>query len=206
MARPTCYRCFRPAVSCVCDLVTPIDNRTRVVIVQHPRERRHPFGTVRLARLGLNNAEVHVASRGADDHTRCPPCAPAGAMLLYPAPSATPLTELREPPPALVVLDGTWPSSRVLLRDNPWLLALPRVALQPSRPGRYRIRKAPRPGIQLSTIEAIVQALLVLEPDTPGLAGLLTAFDGMIDHQLLLRARAGEPSGGPEAPTSEASA
>ena len=25
-------------------------NRTPVVVVQHPRERRHPFGTVRLAR------------------------------------------------------------------------------------------------------------------------------------------------------------
>ena len=56
MARPTCYRCLRPRVSCVCGLITPVDNRTRVVIVQHPRERRHPFGTVRLARLGLRNA------------------------------------------------------------------------------------------------------------------------------------------------------
>ncbi|MCH9686500.1 MAG: DTW domain-containing protein [Deltaproteobacteria bacterium] len=206
MARPTCYRCLRPAVSCVCALVTPVDNCTPVVIVQHPRERRHPFGTVRLLRLGLRNAEVHVASRGAEGQALCPPCAPSGAVLLYPAPTATPLPELREPPSTLVVVDGTWPSSRLLLRRNPWLQALPRVALTPTRPGRYRIRKAPRPGFQLSTIEAVVEALRVLEPDTPGLLGLLAAFDGMIDHQILLRARAGEPGEASRAPTNEASA
>lgn len=192
MARPTCYRCLRPTVSCVCDLVTPVDNRTRVVIVQHPRERRHPFGTVRLARLGLRNAEVHVASRSDDERTRCEPPVPQGAALLYPPSAsvpATPLDELSEPPPALVVLDGTWPCSRGLLRDNAWLRALPRVALTPTRPGRYRIRRAPRPGIQLSTIEAIVGALRILEPDTPGLLGLLDAFERMIDHQIALQDR-----------------
>ncbi|MEX1363546.1 MAG: tRNA-uridine aminocarboxypropyltransferase [Nannocystaceae bacterium] len=193
MARPTCYRCLRPEVGCVCERITPVDNRTRVVIVQHPRERRHPFGTVRLARLGLGNAEVHVATRGDDDAARCPPCAPPGAVLLYPGNPATPLSELTQTPSALVVVDGTWPSSRGLLRANAWLRALPRVCLTPSSPGRYRIRKAPRPGVQLSTIEAIVEALRILEPGTRGLVELRDAFDGMIDHQIALRARLGRP-------------
>lgn len=180
--RPTCYRCFRPRVSCICSLVPTVDNRTRVLIVQHPRERTHPFGTVRLARLGLRNAEIHVGAV-------CPPCAPPGAVLLYPSPTTPPIDELPEPPPALVVLDGTWPSSRSLLRENPWIATLPRVGLRPTSPGRYRIRKAPRPEVQLSTIEAIVAALRAIEPDTVGLDRLLDAFDAMIDHQIDLEAR-----------------
>jgi DTW domain-containing protein YfiP len=178
---------MRPQPSCVCELVRPVDHRTRVVIIQHGAERRHPFGTVRLARIGLRNAEVHVASRDDAGRNHCPPRALPGAVLLFPAPGATRLDLLPEPPPTLVVLDGTWSTAAKLRRDIAWLQALPIVALAPAQPGRYRIRRAPKPAIQLSTIEAIVAALQTIEPATPGLAGLIEAFDGMIDRQLELK-------------------
>jgi DTW domain-containing protein YfiP len=177
---------MRPRPGCVCGLVRPVDNRTRVVIVQHGRERKHPFGTVRLARLGLRNAEVHVASRDEEGRNYCPPRALPGAAILYPAPGAIRLDLLPEPPSTLVVLDGTWSTAAKLRRDNAWLQALPCVALAPAEPGRYRIRRTPKPALQLSTIEAIVAALVTIEPDTPGLKGLIDAFDGMIDQQIAL--------------------
>jgi DTW domain-containing protein YfiP len=198
--RPTCYRCWRPAVACICADVVAVANRTPVVIVQHPRERRHPFGTVRIARLGLRRVDVHVASgvlaeraslQPGRRETECPPCAPPGAALLFPAPDAAPLDEAR--PSALVVVDGTWPTARRLVRDNAWLQQLPRVRLDPARPGRYRIRRAPRPAFQLSTIEAVVEALRILEPDTPGLDDLLGAFDRMIERQIALAHATVEP-------------
>lgn len=198
--RPTCYRCMRPEPSCVCDLVRPVDNRTRVLVVQHGAERRHPFGTVRLARIGLRNAEVYVSDRDDAGRNRCPPRELPGAVLLFPAPGATRIDLLPEPPRELVVLDGTWSTAGKLRRDNAWLQALPIVALAPTQPGRYRIRRAPRPAVQLSTIEAIVAALLALEPDTPGLSGLLEAFDGMIDRQLELARRYRGPNGRRSAP------
>jgi len=178
---------MRPQPSCVCELVRPVDNRTHVVIIQHGAERRHPFGTVRLARLGLRNAEVYVASRDEAGRNHCPARELPGAALLYPAREATRIDLLPEPPTTLVVLDGTWSTAAKLRRDSDWLQALPMVSLAPARPGRYRIRRAPRPAVQLSTIEAIVAALQTIEPDTPGLAGLLEAFDGMIDRQLELK-------------------
>jgi DTW domain-containing protein YfiP len=49
-----------------------------------------------------------------------------------------------------------------MLYLNPLLEALPRVTLGDVTPSRYRLRKAPEPGA-LSTIEAVVQALNVLE-------------------------------------------
>jgi DTW domain-containing protein YfiP len=185
IGRPTCYRCCRPAVACICGDVVTVGNRTPVVIVQHPRERRHPFGTVRIARLGLRRIDVHVASRMLADRAVCPPCAPPGAALLFPGHDAPPL-RADAPLSALVVVDGTWPTARRLLRDNAWLQQLPRVRLDPARPGRYRIRRAPRPAYQLSTIEAVVEALRILEPDTRGLDDLLAAFDRMIERQLAL--------------------
>ena len=111
-----------------------------------------------------------------------------GAALLFPGPSATPLNELSaaEHPDPLVVVDGTWPNARRIVRLNPWLSALPRVSLVPRQPGNYRIRRAKRPDVQLSTIEAIVEALRVLEPNNEGLPALLESFDKMIDRQIEL--------------------
>jgi len=181
--RRVCYRCHKPQITCICARVPRVHNRTAIFIVQHPRERFHPIGTERIARLGLERVHVEVCR-----HTRMerPAALPAGAGLLYPGGDDVPeLATLRaeERPPALVVIDGTWAHAHTIFRDNPWLHELPRYSLRPEQPGRYRIRREPSAEC-VSTIEAIVQALSVLEPDTPGLPGLLTAFDSMIDEQI----------------------
>jgi len=80
------------------------------------------------------------------------------------------------------VLDGTWSQARGLYRENPWLSELPHYSLSPAEPTRYRIRKAPRRSY-VSTIEAIVQALTLLEPETEGIDRLIEVFDEMIDAQ-----------------------
>ena len=68
------------------------------------------------------------------------------------------------------------------MRANPELAALPRVALPPDLPGRYRIRKAPGPGA-LSTLEAVVHALNAL--DAPRrFDALLAPFEALIEGQI----------------------
>lgn len=179
--RPFCYRCHKPRVTCICALVTRVANRTPVWIVQHPREQFHPIGTARIARLGLEQVEVDVRHR---DRSGPPRGFPEGAALLYPGETARDLATLGEQPPtALVLLDGTWPHARRLFRDNPWLHGLARYGLMPPEPSRYRIRKEPAPQC-VSTIESVVYALSLIEPDTAGLEGLLAAFHGMIDEQI----------------------
>ena len=49
--RPRCHRCLRPAAMCHCARLPSVTTRTRVVILQHPHERTHPFGTVRAAEI-----------------------------------------------------------------------------------------------------------------------------------------------------------
>lgn len=110
------------------------------------------------------------------------------AALLYPTTEAVDIRDAPAPD-TLVVVDGTWSTAGKVVRDNPWMQALPAVRVQPPRAGNYRIRRAPDPSRQLSTIEAIVFALEAIEaPDVP-LRRLLTAFDQMIDRQLALQTR-----------------
>ena len=155
-----------------------------VWLVQHPRERFHPIGTARIARLGLRRFEQTVV------HTPCeaPPTGlPRDAALLFPGPQVAPLSSIRPAgrPSTLVVVDGTWHHARTMFRDNAWLQRLPRYGLSPTAPSRYRLRKEPAAHC-LSTIEAIVQALSALEPETHGLDALLASFAAMIDDQLAI--------------------
>ena len=65
----------------------------------------------------------------------------------------------------------------------PWLRGLPRYRLRPAEPSRYRIRREPTRD-SISTVEAVAQALALLEPSTPGIAELIRTFDHMIDTQI----------------------
>jgi DTW domain-containing protein YfiP len=70
----------------VCHAVQRIVTRTRVVILQHPRERDVPINTARLAELQLEGAERFVGIRLAQQPTlRARLGDPARpAILLYP--------------------------------------------------------------------------------------------------------------------------
>ncbi|MCF5229775.1 DTW domain-containing protein [Pseudomonas edaphica] len=183
MSRPQCPRCLRPVTHCLCALIPSLDSRTRILLLQHPSEVNHALNTARLAALGLNNAQL-VVGEVFDDLAML--LSPPGyqARLLFPADDAEPLQTYTpsDQPLLLVVPDGTWRKARKLLHLNPLLAALPRVALAGERVSRYRLRKAPGPGA-LSTVEAIVQALQVLEAPA-SFDALLKPFDALIEGQI----------------------
>src|SRR5262249_38636030 len=45
LQKSRCYGCFRPQNDCFCAEIPTIDNKTHVLILQHMRERFHPFNT-----------------------------------------------------------------------------------------------------------------------------------------------------------------
>ncbi len=171
---------------CVCATLSPARTRTRVVILQHPRESDVAINTARLVELQLESAERHVGIRlGEVPMLRARLADPeAPAILLYPGEGAV---DLAEAPPegavTLVVLDGTWWQAKKLFQYNPELAELPRYGLTPSAPSRYRIRREPALHC-ISTIEAIGEALAVLEPGGFDREALLKPFDAMVEHQL----------------------
>ena len=74
------------------------------------------------------------------------------------------------------MLDATWRKSLRLLKSHPLLEALPRIALHPRTESAYApLRKAPR-AQQLSTLEAVCEALASLEGDVQRYAPLRAAF------------------------------
>jgi DTW domain-containing protein YfiP len=185
-----CQRCRRPARVCYCPWVPRIDTRTRVIFLQHPRERRMAVGTARMAHLALPNSELHVGVTfdGALDFSG------EDAAVLFPGVGATDIAELgARPPRTLVVIDGTWPLARKVLKQNPALQRLPRIAFTPRRPGNYRIRREPAPHC-VSTVEAVAEMLGHVEGDPERFQPMLAAFERMVDWQLEHRAeRRGPP-------------
>ena len=182
MPRAVCPRCERPAATCLCaTLPAPVAVRTGLLILQHPAEAGHAKNTAAFLTLGLSPAAQLLRGEVFDAAL-----AGAGTALLYPG-------EPGSPAPAdvsrLILLDGSWRQSRRLLAANPWLAALPRVSL-PALPGRYAIRRAHRPG-QLSTLEAGLHALALLEGGAERFAPLWTAFDAFVHAALLRRGETG---------------
>lgn len=185
MSRAQCSRCMRPQTHCLCALIPQLDSRTRVLLLQHPSEVSHALNTARLAALGLTNAQLRVGEVF-DDLDELINVPGYQARLLFPGEDAQvlPAHESAEAslPLLLVVPDGTWRKVRKLLHLNPLLAQLPRVTLPQGAVSRYRLRKAPGPGA-LSTLEAIVQALEILEAPT-SFAPLLRPFEALIEGQI----------------------
>jgi DTW domain-containing protein YfiP len=182
--RATCRRCLRPEAFCCCRGLVPVAARTRVVILQHPREARLAICSAWLAHVALAGSELHRGVRfDRDPRARAAIDAP-GAALLFPGPGATPVEAVAAPPPVLLVVDGTWPQADKLLRGNPSLAALPRLSLAPARPSGYgELRREPAPG-HLSTIEAIAAALGALEGGAERFEPMCEAFRRGVALQL----------------------
>ncbi len=150
-------------------------------MLQHPQEQRQAKNSVALLRLSLARCEVVVGERFTPETLQALLQRPGRqTRLLYPdvpaapappAPAVAPGTPLR-----LVVIDATWRKSLRMLLEHPALAALPRVALAEPAPTRYREIRAARRADQVSTLEATVQALALLEGPSFDAAPLLDAF------------------------------
>ncbi|WP_119157656.1 tRNA-uridine aminocarboxypropyltransferase [Caldimonas tepidiphila] len=178
--RATCVHCLRPQATCLCTLARPTAHRTEVLVLQHPQEQRQAKNSVALLRLSLAHCEVVVGERFAPAALQALLHRPGrDTRLLYPdvpAAPAPPAPGMTEAPLRLVVIDATWRKSLRMLLEHPTLAALPRLSLDAPAPTRYRAIRAARRADQVSTLEATVQALAMLEGPSFDAAPLLDAF------------------------------
>ncbi len=175
---PRCPRCDKPTGICVCDRLTPLSCRTRILVLQHPDEPDEVLGTTRLLQLSLGDrVRVRVGTSWASlaEAWGEPADLRAFGVLwrtqlpraLEPEEEARPYLVLdRGGVPwsgrldGLIALDGTWSQAKTLWWRNPWLLRQPRVLIQPREASIYgRVRREPRREA-LSTLEAVAEALL----------------------------------------------
>ena len=183
--RPVCERCRRPTVVCFCAHLPQLETRTRVLVLQHLRERRVGIGTARMAHLALPNSIMRVGiDFERDAVVKATLAERAASYILFPGPDAIDVRALDPAQPiTLVVVDGTWSQARTLIRVNPTLAALPRLAFSPRQTSEYnRIRREPA-DFCVSTIEALTEVLRALEPDGDRFEEVLAPFRAMVERQ-----------------------
>ncbi|OUS24303.1 hypothetical protein A9Q99_25585 [Gammaproteobacteria bacterium 45_16_T64] len=192
MKRPICADCQRPLSVCYCHALTRCQNSWPIHILQHPAESKHAIGTARIAELSLSQCRLQVgenfdlSSLGSCDNEDGNV---AGTLLVYPGGDSQPLETLAfDTPQRLVLIDASWRKSRRMLLESPEIMALPKVSLTPSALSRYKIRKVPNPNA-LSTLEAIVSALSIVESSPDVYHAMLETMDWMIDKQIELMGR-----------------
>ena len=191
MTRAYCLKCDRPEKSCICHLVTVVDNDIHVVILQHPLEVKQSKGSVTLLHQSLTSSQVIVGENFSHNievqlllEKYDQQCA-----VLYPSDNAILVSEENNditPPKCLFILDGTWKKSYKMFMSNIWLQQLPHFTLANDIVGHYQIRKTTKKNA-LSSLEACCYALSVLEHQQEGLnryQPLLVSFVAFNQFQL----------------------
>jgi DTW domain-containing protein len=182
--RPFCYRCWRAKILCLCDHVKVVENPVEILFLQHPNERTMPFNTARLAHLSLSRSRlVHGLHFDGTAAVQELLGRKERAGILFPSASSKHLTEAPADLETLVIIDGTWREARKIIYLSPSLLEFPHYSFVPDKPSNYRIRKEPKEEF-VSTIEATVAALRILDRDPSGYQELLDLFDRMVDRQV----------------------
>jgi len=201
IGRPWCEHCKRPQRICLCDSLPadgPLESRTRIAILVHPKEVQRALGTMPLLRLCLRNLVVREGDRfpEPEDDPELHAALHEGGhrcMLVCPGPEAEVLRPAEEgevvasgqPPATLIFVDGRWPQAKAMVNRSVWLQQLPRVVLCPREASGYMFRQQPQPGC-LSTLEAVAEALLALEERQQGIAlkdALVAPFQKMVELQ-----------------------
>ncbi|MEO8699704.1 MAG: tRNA-uridine aminocarboxypropyltransferase [Kofleriaceae bacterium] len=161
----TCERCLFQQRVCLCADIPVIETRTRVLIVRHHSERFRSSNSGRLAHLALPNSAIveHGGTLGPAALTDL-----EDTWLVFP--EGEPRETIATPPRQLIFLDATWSQARRMYRKLAALRGLPILRL-PARAIATvsRMREAPTPD-RVSTIEAIAQALRMIEGDAVGTA------------------------------------
>jgi hypothetical protein len=175
-----------------------VDNKVAVLILQHPQEQDHVLGTARLLCQTLVHAKLSVSLSWRNlGHALGEPGEAKDWGVLYlgsaHAAATGPLVALNQKGEPLadqdsarralrgiVALDGNWAQAKALWWRNAWLTRLRRFVVVPDRPSLYgALRKEARPDA-VSTLEAVAQALSVLEHDPALQEKVLAPFRELI--------------------------
>ena len=182
---PECPDCGKPLPLCICESLTPIENKISLLILQHPQEQDRTLGTARLTALHFGDAVLKIGlswpslskalGRPVDDPSRWAVLYLGSAKVseLETENEIVAINRKGEIEPhqrailsdieGIVLLDGTWSQAKALWWRNAWMLKCQRVILGPKRPSAYgKLRKEPRAD-GLSTIEAAAMLLAGLE-------------------------------------------
>ena len=185
MPRVECPRCQRPENYCYCKNLKSEKGVVEIVVLQHPKESRHPMNTARILKLGLTNCQIMTGEDFSNHQPLQTLLKTRRCFLLFPKNEAIDSQTLKETeqPEVVIILDGTWKKARKIYHCNPALQQLPAITINHHQPSNYRIRKVPG-DTALSTVEAAVVLLRHANNNNTSHQGLLDAFGRMIEMQI----------------------
>lgn len=194
-----CLKCRRRLRTCICEHLRPFKTTSRFIILMHPMEfKKEKVGTGRFSHLILENSAVFV-DISFDENK------PFLEMLndpqyesyvLYPGDEVVdlsgdvPVEFLSGKPKQFIVIDGTWPCAKKMMRLSTCLHDLPRVSFSTNRTSAFKVKHQPLPEC-LSTVESIHQVIcdlnrLGMEKTEGKEENLIQVFNRTVEHQISL--------------------
>lgn len=187
-SRAFCPNCEFLKSRCLCDTIKLIDNKTKIVILQHKTETKHALNTARILLKSLHNVALFIGEDFTHNEelnqilenpqNKC--------ALIFPGEDAITLDgatiDATKGVTHLIMIDGTWRKARKIYYLSKNLHSLLCLRLVPQNKSQYRIRKSPSDE-GLSTLEATVESLKYFEPQLET-KSLELSFKKMIDFQI----------------------
>ena len=195
--RIKCYKCMRPTVACICKHLSPIQTKTRFIILMHPMEyKKEKNGTGHMTKLQLENSEIIVGVdfTNNDRVNEILSNEKSSSFLLYPGKenfnlsvreSSEIISNMGETP-HLFLLDATWPCARKMLKQSKNLQELKRVSFDNEIKSKFIIKQQPE-SLCLSTIESVYTVINLLkegELEQCDTKDFLVPFEKMIEFQV----------------------
>lgn len=165
-----CLTCRRRHSTCLCPYIKSFETDSRFLILMHPKEfKKEKIGTGRFTHLILKNSKiiVDVGFDQNDEFQKYLSDSDYQSFVLYPGDEAIDLSgsgvkELLGPKKKqFIVIDGTWPCAKKMMKLSTCLHILARVSFKVDRRSEFSIKHQPHP-LCLSTVESIHQVLLDL--------------------------------------------
>lgn len=183
--RSLCPECDYIISRCLCSTIRSIDNKTHLIVLQHPTESRHALNTVNLMKksflkmdlfIGENFSEMEKLNSLIDHNLET-------MALIFPTNKSKILTPgTLKKITHLIFIDGTWKKARKIYLLSTNLHKLDHYSLIPTRQSNYKIRSSSLEN-SLSTLEATVCALDIIEQNLET-KSLEESFLKMIEFQI----------------------
>ncbi|MFA6235833.1 MAG: tRNA-uridine aminocarboxypropyltransferase [Bacteriovorax sp.] len=183
--RAVCPDCGFIISRCLCSTLRSIDNKTHLIILQHPSETTHALNTVALMKKSFLNITLITGEDFSDNQTlnNLISTHKKSLALLYPTEKSEPMEDRHAGQIThLILIDGTWKKAHKMYSLSKNLHCLTGLKLEISQPTQYKIRSS-QLAHSLSTLEASICALAILEKNLDSKA-LMDSFNKMIEFQI----------------------
>lgn len=167
---------MRPSSSCICTYISPLQTKTRFIILMHPKEyKKEKNGTGHMTKLQLENSEIIVGVDFTNNKRVNELLAKenSSSFLLYPGKDnfnlstgkSSEMNAFMGDHPHIFILDGTWPCARKMLKLSTNLQQLKRVSFDNKIKSKFILKQQPH-ALCLSTIESVYTVINLLKKNS----------------------------------------